>query len=116
MDNLPKLGKHDGEEENDNDNPIFFVAWINTVPEGRIWGIIYQVCYWGETAVLDRLLELYPTLDLELETNEEQAPQRPLDIAVGHTALAAARVAHPTPTSRSCCCNDNSNLQSDGTE
>jgi len=74
----PKLGPREDEAhedvDKDEDNPIFPVEFVNTIPEGRIWGIVHRVCYWGVTVALDRLLELYPTLDLELETNELHAP------------------------------------------
>ena len=64
-------------------------AELNTVPSGRTWGVIHQVSFWGEEGVLLSLVAAHPTLDLELETNED-APQKktPLDIAqrCGHTA------------------------------
>ncbi len=57
-------------------------AELNTVPTGRSWGVIHQVSYYGEEGVLQSLVAAHPTLDLELETNED-APQTPLDIAQG---------------------------------
>jgi len=61
---------------------------VNSVPQGRIWGILHQVCYWGDISVLNRLIDLFPDLDLEMETVEEAA-QLPRDIALGrgHTPL-----------------------------
>jgi hypothetical protein len=38
------------------------------------------VSYWGEEVVLASLVAAYPTLELELETNED-TPQTPLHIA-----------------------------------
>ena len=55
-------------------------AELNTVPAGRSWGVIHQVSYWGEEVVLASLVAAYPTLELELETNED-TPQTPLHIA-----------------------------------
>mmetsp|Transcript_27220 Transcript_27220/g.53011 ORF Transcript_27220/g.53011 Transcript_27220/m.53011 type:complete len:492 (-) Transcript_27220:472-1947(-) len=56
---------------------------VTTVPPGRKYSVIHQVCYFGDDAVLTRLLEKFgPTLNLEAETAEE-APQTPLDIALG---------------------------------
>ena len=57
-------------------------AELNSVPIGRKWGVIHQVSYWGEEGVLQTLVADHPTLDLELETNED-TPQTPLDIAQG---------------------------------
>jgi hypothetical protein len=57
-------------------------AELNTVPIGRKWGVIHQVSYWGDHRVLETLVAHHPTLDLELETNED-TPQTPLDIAQG---------------------------------
>jgi len=64
---------------------------INSVPSGRTWGIHHQICYWGDLSVLEKILELFPDLDLEQETVEEAA-QLPRDIALGrgHTEFANA--------------------------
>ena len=62
-------------------------AELNTVPTGRSWGVIHQVSYYGEEGVLQSLVAAHPTLDLELETNED-APQTPLDIAQGRGHVA----------------------------
>jgi hypothetical protein len=58
------------------------IELLNTVPPGRIWGVIHQIAYWGNQAVLDALVAKYPTLNLELETSEDAA-QSPLDISQG---------------------------------
>mmetsp|Transcript_71647 Transcript_71647/g.135105 ORF Transcript_71647/g.135105 Transcript_71647/m.135105 type:complete len:379 (+) Transcript_71647:91-1227(+) len=67
-------------------------AMINAVPAGRKWGVLHQVSYWGNIAVLTDLAAWHPTLNLELETNEADATQTPADIALGrgHTAYRAA--------------------------
>ena len=71
--------------------PVIPEENINTVPAGRLWGVIHQVSYWGNSEVLETLLATYPSLDLELATNEEAA-QLPSDIAIGrgHADFAAA--------------------------
>ena len=58
------------------------IETINSVPPGRTWGILHQVCYWGDVTTFERLLTEIPDLELELETNEVAA-QLPLDIAIG---------------------------------
>lgn len=55
---------------------------LNSVPPGRTWGVVHQVSYWGDSAVLQKLIERFPSLNLELETNED-AHQVPSDIAIG---------------------------------
>eukprot|EP00808_Paulinella_micropora_P018896 g36678.t1 len=46
---------------------------VNSVPPGRTWGVVHQVSYWGEVPMLEHLLSLYPSLDLEAETSEDAA-------------------------------------------
>lgn len=68
------------------------VETINSVPPGRTWGILHQVCYWGDVAIFERLLTAFPELDLELETSEDAAAQLPIDISIGggHEELVKA--------------------------
>ena len=63
-------------------------AELNVVPPGRIWGVVHQVAYWGNIGVLQSLVTAHPSLNLEIETNEDAA-QTPEDIAQGrgHTAF-----------------------------
>lgn len=87
-------------DNNKNSTPVLDVATVNSVPAGRIWGILHQVCYWGDVNVLERLAAIYPPdavgggggLEYELETNEAEAAQRPIDICRGrgHEAFVQA--------------------------
>jgi len=80
------------------------IETINAVPPGRTWGILHQICYWGRLDILNRLLTMFPDLDLEVDTDEEAAVQEPTDIAIGRghtdfvTALQAKLEQHkPSP-------------------
>jgi len=68
------------------------IETINSVPPGRTWGIIHQICYWGDVTVLERLLKAIPDIELEQETKEDAAAQLPTDIAIGrgHTVFVEA--------------------------
>mmetsp|Transcript_16344 Transcript_16344/g.41215 ORF Transcript_16344/g.41215 Transcript_16344/m.41215 type:complete len:490 (+) Transcript_16344:41-1510(+) len=70
--------------------PGITVDVLNTVPPGRTWGVIHQVSYWGDTAVLEKLITAHPNLNLVLETNED-ASQVPTDIAIGRGNTAYAK-------------------------
>jgi len=80
------------------------IETINAVPPGRTWGILHQICYWGDTGILEQLLTAYPDLDLEQETKEDAAAQLPTDIAIGrgHTDFVTAlraKLEQQKPTS-----------------
>lgn len=77
---LEEETNHDATEESTPDP--FALETLNSVPAGRTWSVIHQISYYGDNSALERLLQKFPTLDLELETNEE-APQLPADIATG---------------------------------
>mmetsp|Transcript_33719 Transcript_33719/g.62324 ORF Transcript_33719/g.62324 Transcript_33719/m.62324 type:complete len:511 (-) Transcript_33719:169-1701(-) len=77
---LEEERNHDAADE-ETPNPVT-VDTLNAIPPGRSWGVIHQISYWGDISALERLLQTFSTLNLELETNEE-APQLPTDIAIG---------------------------------